>query len=221
MFTTVSHYLGVEDNCWSFACGIICPILYDTRQSLNSLWSPLPDSSFHDGSYIFHKTQIWTASKQAGTSLPESRNHSVVACVEWALVLFCFPGKMSSWWHFMSLYNQNIYLHVNGTFTIMQVTHILWIDEPQWQDRCLLLHLLLVKIWLVCRLPELRFLPKTSWNIDSSDHSRHFHFVLDHLRQWRNFVLKSGWDMCVNEWITWHVNKNIDPTLQHVQWQWK
>jgi len=39
----------------------ICPILTDTRQALNSLWSSLPDSPFHDGSYIFLKRHIWTS----------------------------------------------------------------------------------------------------------------------------------------------------------------
>ncbi len=61
-----------------------------------------------------------------------------------------FPWKISSWQQYISLYNSNICLHVNGTFTHMQVTlHAVCTDALIYHDRCLLLHLSLMNVWMV------------------------------------------------------------------------
>jgi len=95
-------------------------------------------------------------SKQTGISLLWWREP---ISAEWGLALSCFPEKMSSWWQFMSLYNPNICLHVNGTFTIMQVIHTVCneVCKPQHQDRCQLLHLSLEKVWLVLFIFETEY----------------------------------------------------------------
>jgi len=108
----------------------ICLILNDIRQLLNSAWWSLPDSPFHDGSYTSNKRQIWTA----GTSTLQNMQNE-------------------AWHRFASQerchLDANIHLHVSGTFTQMQVTHAVCTDAPPYHNRCLLLHLSLMKVWMV------------------------------------------------------------------------
>ncbi len=59
------------------------------------------------------------------------------------LITMDFPWKTSSWWQYMSLYYTNICL--NGTLTHMPVTHAVCSAAPPYHDRCVLLHLSLIK----------------------------------------------------------------------------
>jgi len=59
LLITLFSHLGFEDtNCWVFTCRIFAQSCL--KQDSRCLWSSLPDSPFHDGSYIFHMRQIWT-----------------------------------------------------------------------------------------------------------------------------------------------------------------
>ncbi len=51
------------------------------------------------------------------------------------LITIDFPLKTSSWWQYLSLYNPNICLHVNGTIAHIPVTHAIYTDEPPYHDR--------------------------------------------------------------------------------------
>lgn len=118
------------------------------QEVLNSLWLSWCDSAFHVWSYIFNERQICTA----GTSVKNVPyriecliNSSVEARTEWGQSFSCFSGKMSSWWQFMSLSNPNIYFPINDSSIQMQLTHAINIDALPNRNRCLLLHLLLIK----------------------------------------------------------------------------
>ncbi len=100
------------------------------------------------------------------------------------LITMDFPWKTSSWRQYISLYNSNICLHVNGTFTHMQVTHAVCTDALIYHDMPLLLSLM--KVWMVPLVfgteNSTSFFSETDWNVDSSEYSTPFHCRLDYLR---------------------------------------
>ncbi len=117
------------------------------------------------------------------------QNHAVVAHAEWDLALSWtsnhgLPWKTSSWWQYISLYNPNICLHVNGTFAHMPVIHAVCSAAPPYHDRRLILHLSLMKVWMVSLVFGIKnsksIFPET--DVDSSDHSTHFQRLFDYLR---------------------------------------
>ncbi len=64
---------------------------------------------------------------------------------------------------------------INGAITEVQVTFAKGTDTTPYHDRPWLLDLLLVTVWMILFFfgPEHTdpFLPKNTWNTDSSDHS--------------------------------------------------
>ncbi len=177
-----------------------------------NLWSSLPDSSFHDGPYMFNMRQIFWPVSHMHMCL---WNHVVVAHAEWELALSWsnnhgLPMKdiilmavclctTFTYSHLADAFiqsdlqlgntNTNICLHVNGTLTHMPVTHAVCSAAPPYHDRHVLLHLSLMKSldgpfglwdWKL----DIHFSQEISWNVDSFEHSTHFHcfFFFDYLR---------------------------------------
>jgi len=129
----------------------------------------------------------------------------------------------------LCFYSPNIFLHVNGPFTIMQVTHTVCNDAPQHQDRCLLLFCTCrwwKSGWSLLSLgvrTRFHFLPKTRWNMASSEHIRLFHFLLDHLRsqaQRTRRHLHIRTDVKLSPWVLEMRVAFLDAASDCVQWKW-
>ncbi len=143
-----------------------CPVSFETRlQKLSSLWSSLSDSFFHDWwSYMFNRSQIWT-----------DLTHSLRVYMQ------------NESWHCLQRH------HLDGSiclcttpvyvFTHIPVTQAVCSAALINHDRRLLLLLSLKKVWMVPLVfGTFPFFPETSWNVDSSEHSTHFHYCVDYLR---------------------------------------
>ncbi len=117
-----------------------------------------------DWSYILLETGV--DCRQASLAYTICDYHAVVAHAEWDLhcldlITMDFTWNTSSWWQYMSLYNPQKMPPM--LFSLMQ---------PH-------LHLSLMK---VCMVPLVLGTekstsnnPEISWNVDSSEHSTHFH----------------------------------------------
>ena len=121
--------------------------------------------------------------------------------------------------------NPNISLHINGTFTYMQITHAVALMHPHTITDGWFLHFSLVTVWMIFFIfgtveSNVRFPPKTSWNLDSSDQRTRLSVHLRWLqvqRTRRRFCAKLiNAFLCI---IQFQV-AFLDAAADCVEWQW-
>ncbi len=93
---------------------------------------------------------------QSNTFTLSLRNHAIVAHAEWEMAMSWSNNRRLPMKdiilmavYTVSLNNSNTCHHVNSTFAHMPVTHAICSAAPSYHYRCLLLLLLLMKVWMV------------------------------------------------------------------------
>ncbi len=194
LFTTLKRRLGTEDTKWWSVSGVILSHS-SCKQVLR--WATVRGLRCRILRFKMHHTfSIGDRSGlQAGQSstphpLPPQPGLCNVCRMWFCIVLLKYAWtsleKMSSWRQHIVLQNLYVLFSINGAITEVQVTLPRALTHPiPWQTLAFGLvagNSLDDPFLLWVRSTRHPFLPKNTWNTDSSDHSTRFHCVMVHPR---------------------------------------
>ncbi len=190
-----------------FRCNFVPFFLQTSLKVGNSTGSSLSHFALQNAPHILYWRQVGTVGRPVKYPYPLPPQPGLCnVCRMWfCIVLLKYAWtsleKMSSWRQHIVLQNLYVLFSINGAITEVQVTFAKGTDTTPYHDRPWLLDLLLVTVWMILSSSLVRstrrpFLPKNTWNTDSSDHSTHFHCVMVHPRclraqrsRWRFWTL--------------------------------
>ncbi len=175
-----------------FRCNFVPFFLQTSLKVGNSTGSSLSHFALQNAPHILYWRQVRTAGRPVTYPYPLPPQPGLCnVCRMWfCIVLLKYAWtsleKMSSWRQHIVLQNLYVLFSINGAITEVQVTFAKGTDTTPYHDRPWLLDLLLVTVWMILsslvRSTRRPFLPKNTWNTDSSDHSTRFHCVMVHPR---------------------------------------
>ncbi len=175
-----------------FRCNFVPFFLQTSLKMGNSTGSSLSHFVLQNAPHILYWRQVGTAGRPIKYPYPLPPQPGLCnVCRMWfCIVLLKYAWtsleKMSSWRQHIVLQNLYVLFSINGAITEVQVTFAKGTDTTPYHDRPWLLDLLLVTVWMILfflvRSTRHPFLPKNTWNTDSSDHSTRFHCVMVHPR---------------------------------------
>ncbi len=194
LFTTLKRRLGTEDTKWWSVSGVIL-----SHSSCKQVLRWATVRGLRCCILRFKMRHTFSIGDRSGLQAGQSstrtlflRSQDFVMCAECGFALSCWnmhgrPWKrLSSWRQHIVLQNLYVLFSINGAITEVQVTFAKGHWHNPYHDRPWLLDLLLVTVWMILFFfgPSTRrpFLPKNTWNTDSSDHSTRFHCVMVHPR---------------------------------------
>ncbi len=190
LFTTLKRRLGTEDTKWWSVSGVILSHS-SCKQVLR--WATVRGLRCRILRFkMRHTFSIGDRSGlQAGQSSTRTlflRSQDFVMCAECGFSLSCWNMHGRPWKRCLlegSILCSKISMYFSALMVPSQMKLPCQGTDP-YHDRPWLLDLLLVTVWMILFFfgPEHTrpFLPKNTWNTDSSDHSTRFHCVMVHPR---------------------------------------
>ncbi len=205
LFTTLKRRLGTEDTKWWSVSGVILSHS-SCKQVLR--WATVRGLRCRILRFkMRHTFSIGDRSGlQAGQSSTRTlflRSQDFVMCAECGFALSCWNMHGRPWKRCLlegSILCSKISMYFSALMVPSQKCKLPLpraLTQTPYHDRPWLLDLLLVTVWIsfssLVRSTRRPFLPKNTWNTDSSDHSTRFHCVMVHprclqaQRSWRHF----------------------------------